>query len=100
MEHKVEPRNEPTHQGQLIFDKGGKNIQWRKESLLQVLLGKLDRLMRLVHTLTPCTEINSKWLKDLNINHNTIKFLKLYTGKTFSDENYTNVFLGHTLPRQ
>ena len=27
---------------QLIFDKGGRNIKWKKESLQQVVLGKLD----------------------------------------------------------
>ena len=28
-----EPRNKPSHYGQLIFNKEGKNIQWRKKSL-------------------------------------------------------------------
>ena len=27
------PRNKPMHYGYLIFDKGGKNIQWGKNSL-------------------------------------------------------------------
>ena len=32
--------------GQLIFDKGGKNIQWRTESFFsKLVLGKLDGLM-------------------------------------------------------
>ena len=57
------------------------------------VLGKFAatcKSMKSEHTLSPCTKINSKRLKDINIRHDTIKILAKSTGKTFSD---LNVFL-------
>ena len=44
---------------------------------------------------TAYTIINSKWLKYLNIRHDTIKIPRR-EHKTFSDINWTNVFLSQS----
>ena len=73
---------------QLIFNKGDKNIPWKK-SLQQVVMGKLDSTVKLEHTLSSYTKINSKWLIALNTTCNIIKLIEENIGK-----NCTNVFLG------
>ena len=101
MEENGEPRNKPCAYGQIVYDKGGKDIQWRKDSLFNKWYWKswtvTCKSMKLEHFLIQYTQIKSKWFKDISVKSNTIKLLEESIGKTFSDANRSNIFLGPSL---
>ena len=76
--------------GQLMYNTGDKNIQWRKDRIFNKQCWEnwtaTYKRIKLEHSLTPYTKINSKCKTD------TIKLLKENVARTFFDINYSNIF--------
>jgi hypothetical protein len=90
----------PHTYGHLIFDKGAKTIQWKKDSIFNKwcwhnwLLS--CRRMRIDPFLSPCTKIKSMWIKELHIKQETLKLIEEKVRKSLEDMATGEKFLNRT----
>jgi hypothetical protein len=94
----------PHNSTHLIFDKSAKNIQWRKDSLFNKWCWEkwlsVCKKLKLDPCLSPYTSINSKWIKDLNIRHKTLKLVQEGAGNTLEVIGIGKGFLNRTIAAQ
>ena len=73
------------------------DIQWENDILFNSWCWQnwtaTCKRMKLDHCLTPSTKVNSKQIKDLNVNHETIKLLEKNIGKNLLDVNISDFFM-------
>ena len=98
------PEINPSLNGQLVFDKGGRSIKWSKNNLFNKCHWEIwtatCKKIKLDHKLIPDTKIYSRWIKHLNISHNTIKVLEENIGRKLSDIPCINIFTDICPPEQ
>jgi hypothetical protein len=84
----------------LIFDKGAKTIQWKKDSIFNKWYWHDWRLsckrMRIDPFLSPCTNVKSKWIKELHIKPEILKLIEEKVGKNLEDMGRGEKFLNKT----
>ena len=83
------PEMNPHTYDHLIFDKGVKTIQWKKDSIFNKWCWHNWQLscrrMRIDPFLSPCTEVKSKWIKELHIKPEAVKHIEEKVGKSLED---------------
>jgi hypothetical protein len=84
----------------LIFDKGAKNIPWKKESIFNKWCWSnwvsVCRRRKIDPYLSPCTKLKSKWIKDLNIKPDTLNLIEEKVGNSLELIGTGRNFLNRT----
>ena len=87
----------PHTYGHLIFDEGAKTIHWEKDSIFNKWCWHnwwlSCRRIRIDPFLFPCTEVKSKWIKELHIKPETLKLIEEKVGKSLEDMGTGGKFL-------
>jgi hypothetical protein len=90
----------PHTYGYLIFDKGAKTIQWKKDSIFNKWYWfnwQLScRKMQINPLLSPCPKLKSKWIKELHIKPETLKLIEEKVGESLEDIGTGEKFLNIT----
>jgi hypothetical protein len=86
--------------GHLIFVKGAKSIQWKKDSIFNKWCWHYWQLscrrMLIDPLLSLCTKVKSKWIKELYIKQETVKLIEENVGKSLEDMGTGEKFLNRT----
>ena len=94
-----DPEMNPHTYGHLIFNKGAKTIQWKKESIFNKWCWHkwqlLCRRMWIHPLLSLCTKLMSKWIKELHIKLEKLKLIQEKMGKSLTD-----MVTGEEIPEQ
>jgi hypothetical protein len=90
----------PHNYNQLVFDKGAKTICWRKDSLFNKNCWEnwlaVFKIPKLDLCISPYNNINSKWIKDLNIRPQTLKLVQERVGNSLELIGISKNFLNGT----
>jgi hypothetical protein len=96
-----DPEMNPHTYGHLIFDKGAKTIQWKKDSIFNKWCWHNSWLAckntQIDPFLSPCTKLKSKWIKELHIKPETLKLIEEKVEKSLEDMGTREKFLNRTV---
>jgi hypothetical protein len=95
-----DPETNPHTNGHLIFDKGAKTMQWKRDSICNKWCWHKwwlsCRRMRIDPFLSNCTKVKSKWIKELLSKSETLKLIEEKVGKSLEDMGTGEKFLNRT----